>query len=150
MRCIFSIGELELLLQKVVTNLGCALQDKEQADEDLDAILAELDGKPASAQASSTADAAAPAAAEDASAAQAAEDADNTAVSLQSLTPWCAACLPEAICKLRYMPVPLKQLDAADFPGLLWASPLASILCYLSCPLEKIVVVPLVDKSLDN
>ena len=117
MRCIFSVGELELLLQKVVTNLGCALQDKEQADEDLDAILAELDGKPASAQASSTADAAAPAAAEDAPAAQAAEDADNTAVSLQSLTPWCAACLPEAICKLRYMPVPLKQLVGIRLTG---------------------------------
>ncbi len=63
------------------------LQEKEQADDDLDAILAELDGKPAPAQASSSADVAAPAATateEDGSAAQPAEEAENTAVSTHS------------------------------------------------------------------
>ncbi len=61
------------------------LQEKEHADDDLDAILAELDGKPAPAQASSSADVAAPAVTatdEDGSAAQPTEEAENTAVSI--------------------------------------------------------------------
>lgn len=64
--------------------LGLCLQGKEQADDDLEAILAELDGKPAPAEAPSTADVAAPAVAaidEDGSAAQPAEEAENAAVS---------------------------------------------------------------------
>ena len=62
----------------------CFAQDKEQADEDLEAILAELDGKQAPAQASSTAETAAPAAPaanEDGSVAQPSEESGNTAVS---------------------------------------------------------------------
>ena len=60
------------------------MQDKGQADEDLEAILAELDGKPAPTPAPSTADAAtssAPAAANDGAAAQPVEGAEDAAVS---------------------------------------------------------------------
>ena len=60
----------------------CAVQDKQQDDDDLEAILAELDGKPQPAQAPSAMDsAAAPASAERIPAEPPAEDAENTAVS---------------------------------------------------------------------
>ena len=61
-----------------------AVQDKQQDDDDLEAILAELDGKPQPAQApGSTDSAAAPASAESVPTEPPAEDAENTAVSLR-------------------------------------------------------------------
>ena len=59
-----------------------AVQDKQQDDDDLEAILAELDGKPRPAQAPASMDsAAAPASAESVPTEPPAEDAENTAVS---------------------------------------------------------------------
>ena len=59
-----------------------AVQDKQQDDDDLEAILAELDSKPQPAQAPGSMDsAAAPASAESVPTELPAEDAENTAVS---------------------------------------------------------------------
>lgn len=64
-----------------------AVQDKQQDDDDLEAILAELDGKPQPAQAPGSMDsAAAPASAESVPTEPPAEDAENTAVSSLQLT----------------------------------------------------------------